>query len=430
MKLGKKIWLAIIIFSLCGQIAWTVENMLFNVFIQEEFHATLNDIALMVSLSAIAATITTLLMGALSDRVGKRKLFICFGYIVWGLSIMSFSLLKVDILHHTFFPAQSSFISAIALGISLTIVFDCIMTFFGSTANDAAFNAWMTDVSDETNRGKIEGINSAMPLLAVLVVFGCNMLIEPLDNHWTILFLGIGILVLIAGVIGLFTIQDKKIEVRKDEPYFKNIFYGLRPTVIKENKKLYLVLLGFMIFCTSVQVFMPYLILYFSNTIHLENYVIVFAPAIVLAALFTFFYGRLIDKCGFVKTLALSMIVYVVGLVILTIFSNIILVFIGTLFMMMGYLSATACFNATIRNHTPKEKVGLFQGIRIIVQVLIPMLIGPWIGSILSGNSGEGFVGVAGDDYTPSSLIFLGALVVGLFVYLIIYIFNRKSKHA
>ena len=63
MKLGRKTWLAIVMFSLCGQVAWTIENMLFNVFIQNEFNAPLNDIALMVSLSAVSATVTTLLMG-------------------------------------------------------------------------------------------------------------------------------------------------------------------------------------------------------------------------------------------------------------------------------------------------------------------------------------------------------------------------------
>jgi len=424
MKLGKKTWLSIILFSLCGQIAWTIENMLFNVFIQEEFNATLNDIALMVSLSAVAATVTTLLMGALSDRVGKRKIFICMGYLLWGLSIMGFALLKVNTISNIFGTA----VNALALGVGLTIAFDCVMTFFGSTANDAAFNAWMTDISDDSNRGRIEGINSAMPLMAVLVVFGGNMLISSSDNHWTILFLTIGIIVLAVGIIGFFTIKDKEMEAKKDESYFKNIFYGLRPKVIKENKRLYIILLGFMIFCTSVQVFMPYLILYFQNTIHLENYVLVFAPAIIVAAVFTFFYGRFIDKYGFTKMVIISMALYLVGLVLLIIFSNVALVFIGTMLMMSGYLSATACFNAAIRNHTPKEQVGLFQGIRIIVQVLIPMLIGPWIGSLLSGNSSEGFLGVAGDSYTPSSLVFLGALVVGIFVYLIVYLFSRGNK--
>ncbi len=423
-KFNKITWLSIVLFSLVGQIAWTMENMLFNVFIQEEFNATLNDIALMVSLSAVVATITTLLIGALSDRVGKRKLFISFGYLAWGISILGFIFLKVDTLSNVF----KTSVNACALGIALTIVFDCIMTLFGSTANDACFNAWITDISDNTNRGKIEGVNSAMPLIAVLVVFGTNMLIEENDNHWTLLFLIIGILVILVGIFGLFFIKDEALEIKKDEPYFKNIFYGFRISVIKENKMLYISLLGFLIFSTSVQIFMPYLILYFTNSIGLDNYVLVFAPAIILAAIFTFIMGKFMDSWGFIKSIIITTICYLAGLLVLTMFSNVVLVFIGTLLMMCGYLSSTASFNMAIRNHTPEKNVGLFQGVRIVVQVLIPMLVGPWIGSILSGNVSEGFLGVAGDNYIPSSLIFLGAFVICLFVSISIIMYNKKRS--
>ena len=424
MKLGKKTWLAIVMFSLCGQVAWTIENMLFNVFIEEEFSATLNDIALMVSLSAVSATITTLLMGALSDKIGKRKLFIVSGYILWGLSIMAFALLKVETLNKIF--GQS--VNAVALGVGLTIAFDCLMTFFGSTANDAAFNAWMTDITDSTNRGKVEGVNSAMPLIAILVVFGGKMLVEGNENEWTIIFLTIGILILIVGIVGIFVIKEPKIEV-KNESYFKNIFYGFRPSVVKKNKLLYIFLVGMMIFSISVQVFMPYLILYFTNTLKLENYVLVFAPAIVLAAAFTVFYGKFIDKYGFKQSSIISISIYLVGLLVLGIFTHTALVFIGTLFMMMGYLSLGACFNTSIRDNTPVDKIGLFQGIRIFVSVLIPMLIGPWIGSLISGTSSEGFLGVTDKNYSPKNLIFYAALVVGVFTYLIVlWVHNFKKK--
>ena len=43
--------------------------------------------------------------------------------------------------------------SAASVGVSLTIIMDCVMTFFGSAANDACFNAWLTDSTNETNRG-------------------------------------------------------------------------------------------------------------------------------------------------------------------------------------------------------------------------------------------------------------------------------------
>ena len=422
-ELGKKSWLAIVLFSLCGQVAWTIENMLFNVFIQNEFNATLNDIALMVSASAISATLTTLFMGAYSDKIGKRKIFICGGYILWGLSIMAFALLKVENLSKIF----GQTINAFALGVGLTIGFDCLMTFFGSTANDAAFNAWMTDTTDTTNRGKVEGVNSAMPLIAILVVFGGKMLVEGSPYEWTIIFLTIGIIILLVGILGIFIIKEPQLEV-KNEPYFKNIFYGFRPSIIKRNSLLYIFLLGMCIFSISIQVFMPYLILYFTNTLQLENYVLIFAPAIILAAAFTVFYGKLIDKYGFIKTSIISLSIYLVGLILLGLLTNIVFVFIGTLFMMMGYLSLGACFNASIRDYTPEDKVGLFQGIRIFVSVLIPMLVGPWIGSILSGNTSEGFLGVAGDAYTPSSLIFIAGCVIGLLTFGVIYLVSLKKK--
>ena len=72
-KKNGKFWLALVIFCLTGQVAWTVENMYFNVFIYKMFHVSAAEISLMVAASALAATVTTLLIGALSDKVGKRK---------------------------------------------------------------------------------------------------------------------------------------------------------------------------------------------------------------------------------------------------------------------------------------------------------------------------------------------------------------------
>ena len=66
-KLSSKFWLTLTLFSLIGQVAWVVENMYLNVFIYETFQAAPKDISAMVSASAIAATLTTIFIGALSD---------------------------------------------------------------------------------------------------------------------------------------------------------------------------------------------------------------------------------------------------------------------------------------------------------------------------------------------------------------------------
>ena len=140
-KRSTKFYLALVIFSLVGQVAWVVENMYLNVFIYKMFHADAEAISVMVAASAVTATVTTLLIGALSDKLGRRKAFICVGYILWGISIWGFALIRVMPVHRLFFGTMSFTGHAMALCTTLTIVLDCVMTFFGSSANDACFNA-------------------------------------------------------------------------------------------------------------------------------------------------------------------------------------------------------------------------------------------------------------------------------------------------
>ncbi len=409
----KRFWIALFVFSLIGQIAWVVENMYFNVFIYHIFHASPEDISLMVQASAIAATLTTLLIGALSDRLGRRKAFITVGYLLWGVSILCFAALRVDWIAKLFPAAAESAAKAAAIGVTLVIVFDCVMTFFGSSANDACFNAWLTDSTDETNRGKAEGINAMMPLVAILVVFGGTMWAKK-DNstHWTILFLLIGGIVLCAGILGFFLIDEPETIEKQTEGYWSTLLYGFRPRVIRENVALYLSLLAFTIFGISIQVYMPYLILYYTEALHLDNYVLIMAPAIVLAAIATAFYGRLYDRIGYQKSLVPALLVLLLGYAVLYLFRSTALVFLGSLLMMCGYLCGMAVFGARIRDCTPKAMAGRFQGLRIIGQVLIPGVVGPAISALVL----KGAETVVNDDGTtsfiPNADIYLWAGIV------------------
>ena len=75
-KLGARVWLGIILFGLAGQIAWMVENMYLNVYLYKTVTYDLNATSAMVAASAVVATVVTLFAGGLSDKVGKRKIFI------------------------------------------------------------------------------------------------------------------------------------------------------------------------------------------------------------------------------------------------------------------------------------------------------------------------------------------------------------------
>ena len=411
VKKNSQFYLVLVIFSLVGQVAWVVENMYLNVFIYKMFNATAGQISLMVAASAVTATVTTLLIGALSDKLGKRKVFICAGYILWGISILGFALIRMDVIH-ALFPAAAS---AAAVGVSLVIILDCVMTFFGSTANDAAFNAWLTDATDRTNRGKAEGINAMMPLMAILVVFGGFMGVnQDRQEGWTLIFCTIGGVVLLLGILGIFLIRDPAVKNQENAHYFANIFYGFRPSVIRKNLRLYVGLLVFTLFNVAIQIFMPYLILYYSVSLEMENYVLIMAPAILLAAVFTAIYGRVYDKKGFALSVICPMGLLMAGFVVLYLFRGTAMVFIGSLLMMCGYLSGMAVFGALIRDYTPANKAGMFQGLRICFQVLLPGIIGPAIGAAVLKNAEKILNSDGTYSFVPNQNIFLGALIAAL----------------
>ncbi len=428
---SKKFYLALVIFSLVGQVAWVVENMYFNVFIYKMFRASAEAISAMVAASAVAATVTTIFIGALSDKIGKRKLFICGGYVCWGVSILSFALIRTDVIE-ALFPMAAS---AAAVGVNLVIVMDCVMTFFGSSANDACFNAWVTDSTDQTNRGAVEGINSMMPLLAILVVFGGFMGFDlEKAQSWTVIFAVIGGTVLLLGLLGFVLVQEKTLDTRQNQNYWGNLIYGFRPRVIGQNRPLYLTLLAYSVFGIAINIFMPYLILYYTVTLQMDNYVLIFAPAILLAAVFTFFYGKVYDRKGFTASIVAPLALLMAGFVILYFFRSTPVVFVGTLAMLCGYLSGMAVFGAMVRDKTPENKAGMFQGQRIVGQVLIPGIIGPAIGAAVLKNADT----ILNDDGTtsfiPNANIFLAAFVAALVIWVALIplfrLLKKEDTHA
>ena len=417
-KLSPRFWTALTLFSLIGQIAWVVENMYLNVFIYKMFRATAADISAMVAASAVAATLTTVFIGALSDKIGKRKLFISGGYLLWGISILSFCLVRLEFIA-SIIPAT---VSAASVGVTLVIVLDCVMTFFGSSANDAAFNAWLTDSTDESNRGAAEGINAMMPLVAILAVFGGFMAFDlNSPTSWTVIFAIIGAVVLIVGVLGLFLIHEPAITPSKD-PYFRTVVHGFLPSTLKANPSLYLSMLLFILFNISIQIFMPYLILYYEVSLGMADYVLVMAPAIILASIVTALWGKVYDKRGFIASVLPSLISLSIGYLLLYFFRATALVFVGSLLMMCGYLSGMAVFGARIRDLTPQGSAGRFQGVRIFSQVLVPGLIGPWIGKTVLANA-EVIVNSDGtESFVPNENIFIAALAVILLLGVILTI--------
>lgn len=437
VKISSRVWVVFILFGLIGQVAWTIENMYLNVYIYKTVTYDPNAIAYMVSASAIVATLATLLMGALSDRLRKRKIFMTFGYILWGVSIILFGYItKANIAK--VFPA----LNAVTTTIVVMIILDCLMTYIGSTSNDAAFQAWVTDVTHPTNRGKAEGVLATMPLLSMLLVFG---LLDSFTQKgmWKTFFAIVGIIVFVSGVLGIFLIKDGKIE-EKNTHYFKDIIYGFKISTIKANKELYIVYTLICILGIAQQVFLPYFIIYIEYYLGIKDYALILGVVLILASVISIVGGRLVDKYGKQRFLIGSLILYSVAMFVLFILGKtiadlktltmIFTILFGTI-MMGAYLVAMVIFNSLSRDIVPKDYIGAFTGIRMIFFVMLPMIIGPFIGSNIIRLNPNIYVDEFGaKQYIPIPEIFLGGTIVTILAfipgyYILKYIRRREEEY-
>ncbi|MBE5813603.1 MAG: MFS transporter [Clostridiales bacterium] len=403
--IGARLWSVLVLLGLAGQFAWTIENMYFNVFLYNTISGDPGYVAAMVAASAVVATLTTLLMGVVSDRTGKRKPFICGGYLLWGLSTMAFGLVTVENAA-VLFPSAN----AIAVAAMMVIGLDCVMTFFGSTANDAAFNAYVTDVVPNNRRGKVESVLSILPLLSMLIIFG---LFDGMTQagQWREFFFIFGISVIATGIIALFVLEEAPIQPER-KPFLSQLVYGFRPSVVREHKGLYLSLAAMCVFSVAVQVFFPYLIIYMQHYLKLDAYAIVLGVVLIVASLVSVIGGRFIDRVGKLRFALPAALIMLAGLVAMFFTRQMLPVILAGMVMMSGYMLLTSALMAQIRDLTPADKAGHFQGVRMVFSVMLPMLIGPAIGAwVIKGNAAT-YVDLGQTKTVPTPGIFLAAAAV------------------
>ena len=410
--LGGKIWASLLMCGFIGQVAWVVENMYFATFAQDIFenspdagHLYYLVTTLMVVLSALTATVTTIFAGALTDKVGKRKPFISIGYIVWGLTIMLFATIDIDA------AADNS-----TLVIALFVVFDCVMTLVGSTANDAAFNAWVTDVTDGTNRGKVNTILSVMPVIATVAAIAIAMFTYDKGNY-AAFFIILGVIPIAAGVVSIFLVKDAPGIVRSDMRTAKDVFYGFRPSVVKSNKMMFVCLTALCLVGISQQTFFSYLINFVQTTLGIADYLLPIGAVIVMSAVITGVLGVFYDKLGrkkFYIPLAAFIVVGTLAIYLTKFLGEgayLPMLYVGGTVMLGSLLCTNGALMSAFQDYIPGSCEGRFQGVRMCFTVLVPMVIGPIISMAIGINS---FDPTDGGAIAPPFEIFLAASIVAV----------------
>lgn len=448
-KLGGRIWFNIILFGFMGQIAWAVENMFFNTFLYNAIYNgasqtavdgsidVMSAISIMVAASASFTVVATFLIGTWSDKAGKRKWFISIGYILWGLVTASFGVISRE--HTASLFHLTDEVQILTATVATVIIMDCLMSFIGSSGNDAAFNAWVTDVTSTKNRATVESVLALLPLIATAAVMGLAGAVGTIG--YDVFFVVLGAIVTVCGICGLFTLKDGKIHTEVSESYLKDLVYGFKPSVVKENKKLYLALTACCLSSTAFQVFFPYIFIYLGNVMNFSldavlasltpTIIAIAAVVVVLAIALLIFTGKLMDKFGKDKFMVFSVVLYFLGLIATGFAKNIAVFFVCAVPALLGWALFSIAMNASVRDFMPEGKVGVFQGIRIIFFVLIPMIVGPFIGNLVCRISSVTYTNEYGVvTSAPGSVMFWAAAVVAVFILIPVLVLRKKEKNA
>lgn len=445
-KIGSRNWIGISLFAALGSVAWCLENDFLNLFIDRTISTNPLVISLIVASSAITAALTTILVGIFLDKIGQRVKFMSWGYIIWGVVIMAFALINVKGISSAFGIPESA---AVVVCIVLVTLMDCVMTFFGSASNDASFNAWVTDITNPSNRGKVEGALGIFGFLGVSLVFLFDFLGGITYNHyydtagnevsnyvegglvvhgnWTLFFIVVGILVLLAGAFGKFFAKDAPNLRPNPDSRSNKILYGFKWSVVKENKKLYTTLLESSLLGIAGMTYTPYLLIYMERTIGFKDYIIPYGILSIAGVLFGFAFGIFADKKGKKQQFILpGILTYIAGCIVMFFGtverfadSAIIVFCVGSMINGFGGAMMSNVFGAKVRDYTPKDRVGMFQGVRMVFNIMIPMCIGPLITACINNLNKANIMGYdsAGNEiFNYSSSMFLFGAVAVLLV--------------
>ena len=419
-KTSKFPWFSLVVLAATGQIAWAVENTWFNTFVFDKITKDPRPIAWMVAASAVIATLTTIFMGTLSDRTrskwGKRKPFILFGYLLWGLMTAVFPL-----------NAMLKTASLAVLGVILT---DSLMTFFGSTANDAAFNAWTTDVTPSDKRGKVEGIlNLCLFVAQIISNVAAGVFIDQFG--YFIFFYFLGGLVMIAGLIAGLALKDAPTDDEKapEKSYWTEIGELFSPKTIRENKQLFVLLILIMVTGIGMQVAFPYLIIYLNNNLGVTKtqYSIIGGAILILSGALSVPLGLLADKWNKKAMLALAIVVSSLGCFLFGQFRSIPLLALAGVLWQAFYVGILIALVAWLKDLLPEQSRGRFLGMRMIFWVALPMLIGPAIGSALIRRFGIPTTLNGESGFIPVPVIFVVGAIISLFA-LIPWLFLKNQR--
>lgn len=411
-KSNASFWAIVWGMGLAGQLCWNMENQWFNTFVYAKISGDVNIVTWMVIVSAMVTTVSTFVFGTWSDRIGKRRIFVSLGYIIWGAATILFGL--------TEYARDSGIGALMALSGALVVITDAIMSFFGSMAYDSGYSVWLNDHTSERNAGQVGAALAVLPILSTVigtVVGGALINIgnptvgtahyDPSQDNYQLLFWVMGLFVIFMGIASLFIMKDHPdVRPHKHGTFFQQLISVFQLETLKKNPHLKEMLLACTVNCAF---FIPFNF-YFT---HLGNWLIydiglttgdmglVEGIALLLAALFTIPFTKVINAGKIPQVCFWSVLLNAAGLFGISKFvtgpesvnsaalfslDNLHLFFFVFL-VGVGYVLIGQSATIWVKMLFPEENRGALEGMKVIFFTLIPMFFGTLAGNIIIKNT-------------------------------------------
>ncbi|MEG1805732.1 MAG: MFS transporter [Clostridia bacterium] len=403
-----------------GQLCWNVENQWFNTFVYAKISPDPSIIAWMTAVSAAMTTISTFVFGTMSDRIGKRRPFIFFGYIFWGLFTIAYGATE-------FLPKDPIILACI-----MVVAMDAVMSFFGSMGNDSGFNSWTTDISNEHNRGQLGGILAVQPVLATIIgTVISGMIIEHFG--YFAFFIIIGIFVSVVGALGYFLMREAPAlrPVRDENGFWHQFISVFNFKNFLKNKELFYVFFVVTAYFICFNIYFVHIGNYFIYTLGYSegDAGLIQGVGLLIAVLSTIPATRFINNGKHHLVVITSIIVTIMGLLVLGFTKeNLILIEIGIILVGAGYVLILQTTTAWVKNLYPENQRGQYEGIRILFFVLFPMIIGPAIASPIITRWGKEIIVNGIPGASPTGELFFFAAAFTIFTFIPLYFAMREKK--
>ncbi len=419
-------WIAMIFIVIVATMCTSMENNWFNTYVYDSITPNPEPVAWMVSASAITAALSAMIFGAASDRHrgrwGRRKPFILFGFVVAGLFTILF--------------AFADKFEAVKVAVPFVVIADALMMVGFGAAYDGTFGGYVADITNVNNRGRVQSIIQIITGIGGVVTSAIAGF--TVDNlGYSFFFIAIGVLMIVAGIIGGLILQEKPMLEAPSEGKKNSLLAELLSNFsiksIKENKDLFLLMLGVTLWGCGWYAVIMYMLIYQMHYLGFTATQAGLASAIssVVGLFLAIPIGAISDKWGRKKITVISLILMTASALGFSFikpgisFAGFIVFQVILMLPLSGF---GVCGNAWAKDLFPKGRTAQFAGISLIFIVTLPMIIGTNLGSFVIKAFGTPIIidGVAGFVPTPH-LYYLAVVATILCIIPILFIKEKRA---